>query len=150
MKKYLKYLVLPLLLLVTLLGYQNCSKSSSSGGTVGTVNATAISCSNSGIVGLWKGSVSGQTDTLTITDGCQISSSYCQSSSTVTLSRINSGCPAWATTCGVGIVRTSSSNGDPNCFSTGSEVQCQFAAFKDSTTNELYFNCGGATQAYVE
>lgn len=141
--KLIKFLAIPILLL-SFLAFQNCGSSSGDGG--GSSNPNAISCNETGAVGTWLGTVAGNSDTLNILSNCVLSSSYCQSFSNIAISTVNVGCPSGASSCGQGIIRTTSANGNANCFAPGSAATCSFAVYNNGST--LLYTCGGSVYTY--
>jgi len=150
MKTVIKVTVLPVMAAVVLLFYQNCGGGGGGSSSSASLNASSISCDEAGVTGTWVGSVNGNYDVLTATSSCALSSSYCASSSEFAIASINSGCPAGSTTCGEGVVRTSASNGNPDCFTTNTAANCEFSTVVSSSGTILYYTCGGNILTYYK
>ena len=103
----------------------------------GSSGASAGACSSSPILGTFRGTILGQTDTMVISDACTITSSYCQSTSTYPVGAI-------ATSGSITITVTSTS-GITGCLPVGATT-CAYSLVASS----LSYNCGGSTITYTK
>lgn len=132
-------------ILIGVMAFQNCA----GGGSSSAPTSVTYGCADTGMVGSWVGTVSGNPDILTVASNCALSSTYCTSSSTYTITSLNTDCPPGMYACGYGEVRTAASNGNANCFSPNSSGNCSFGLQIVGGVDTLYYNCGGGTFTYT-
>lgn len=130
------------LLLVTLLFLSSCAEDSSSSGP-----KSVASCSDLGINGTWSGFVAGNSDTMLIASNCAITSSYCQSNSTVVITHRSSSCGGGFAECGQMTFKTTFSNGNNGCAAVGQTYTCTFDVNVMNTA--LKYDCGGGIITYT-
>ncbi len=93
-------------------------------------------CAGSTVLGTFTGTVSGNADTMVIADSCAITSSYCQSTSTM---------PNATASSGSATITVTATNGHTGCLPLGA-TNCTYSISGAALT----FNCGGSTLTYTK
>lgn len=130
------------LIFLALVYLTSCAEDSASSGP-----KSVASCSDLGINDTWSGDISGHADTMQITTNCAVTSSYCQSNSTVVITQRNSSCSGGIAECGSMTFKTTSSNGNTGCAAVGHTYNCSFTINVANTS--LKYDCGGGVISYT-
>ena len=117
-----------------------------SGGGGSSNPAQTISCESLGIDGTWLGTIASNADTMEIAANCTTTSTYCQSSSTVTIKTVSETCNAGVSSCGTMSFRVNYNNNNGNCAATGQTYNCNYAVNTAKTIFE--YDCGAGAVQY--
>ena len=101
-----------------------------------STTTAAGTCASSVVAGSWKGSISGNSDTMAFNSDCSGSSTYCKSTFTY---------PNITASSGSVLITNTSTNGATGCLAAGA-FTCTYAI----SGSTLTFGCGGGTVSYTK